>query len=156
MVFFSGHTHEHHVELVSAGKAKFFELNTGAILETPQVGRLVELRGANGRGCIVTRALWGSLSAPKKEDLLPDEETVARQIAACDAAVAEGDRSPGKVPPALEALRHDLGRAARCARLGGARDYYKERKQIWSPQSFSDGWKAANVIVPLMFPRGAP
>jgi hypothetical protein len=57
LVFFSGHTHKQRLtqHKKEDGRA-FFELSTGSILDYPQLGRLIELRGApGGKLCLVSR-----------------------------------------------------------------------------------------------------
>jgi hypothetical protein len=65
VVMFTGHTHEHHLDKHEGSNGQvYYELNTGAVLEFPQIGRLIELRGTpQGAVWLVSRALWSNLMA---------------------------------------------------------------------------------------------
>ncbi len=80
MVVFTGHNHEHHLKYHAGHDAAgYYELNTGSVLEYPQIGRVIELRGnQNGQVWLVSRALWNShIALPG----IPQEDEVDEVLA---------------------------------------------------------------------------
>jgi predicted phosphodiesterase len=133
LVMFTGHTHQHHLTRHgSPGGTGYYELNNGSVLEFPQVGRLIELRGSPGGSIwLVSRALW---SSPMAVTALPPEAEVTASLEAC-----------------LEqrlAKRQILAESVRCGHFGAYDDYRKNKLHVWGrPQPFDEAWTAANVIV---------
>ena len=133
LVFFSGHTHKHHLtQYEREGGRAFFELNTGSILDYPQLGRLIELRGAPGENlCLVSRTLW------------PSHLNIDRNTR---------DKDLQKILIDCEQMRMEyfplLYLAARCGHYGALQDF---RAITASPfgklQSMETASNAANVII---------
>lgn len=142
MVLFSGHKHKHHLKLHEGrGGQRFYELNTGSILEYPQIGRLIEIRGIPGnRGCLVSRALW---SSHLELDPYIHREDLKKVLKEC-----EDDRYHYRKP---------LSKAARCGHYGALEDYLKNMEQDCSaddkPQPFKEAWRAANIVIPVTIPQ---
>ena len=135
LVVFTGHTHEHHLKQQAGPNGRgYYELNTGSVLEFPQVGRLIELRGAPGGPVwLVSRALWSSPMAVREMPPDPDIE------AALNECLNQRDTK-----------REILADAVRCGHYGAYDDYRKNKKHIWGrPQPFAEAWPAANVIIPV-------
>jgi hypothetical protein len=137
MLFFTGHTHEHHVKRYDDGKGQaFYELNTGSILEYPQRGRMIEIRGTQGgKACLVSRSLWSSHL---------DQ----------NANVPGGDLQNALTDCREKRMqyRDSLSKAASCGHSGALQDYRDKNKMLWGkPQSFEDALKAANVILPIRY-----
>lgn len=137
LVFFSGHTHKHHLTQHKSGDGRaFFELNTGSILDYPQLGRVIELRGyPGGRLCLVSRTF-----RPSHLDIdrsIPDEE-LQEILSDC------------------EDMREEyfpfLHLAARCGHYGALQDYRGRKTAFWGGlQSMEAASNAANVAIPLDF-----
>jgi hypothetical protein len=135
LVFFSGHTHKHHLtqHKKEDGRA-FFELNTGSILDYPQLGRLIELRGApGGKLCLVSRTLR------------PSHLDIDRNI-----PIAELQ----KILLDCESMRLEyfqlLHLAARCGHYGALEDFRHAKTRPWGePQSMEAALSAANVVILL-------
>ncbi|MGD0625356.1 MAG: metallophosphoesterase [Thermodesulfobacteriota bacterium] len=137
LVVFTGHTHEHHLEWYAGQNGKgFYELNTGSVLEFPQIGRLIELRGTSGgRVWLISRALWSSLMTVRKEEMPQQEESIKQAIKEC-------------LDQRLE-KREVLADAVRCGHYGAYYDYLQKSKGAKPPQPFEEMWEAANVIIKL-------
>jgi hypothetical protein len=135
MVFFSGHTHKHHLTQHNRGDGRaFFELNTGSILDYPQLGRLIELRGApGGELCLISRTLWPShLNIDRN---IPGEE-LQNILTDC-----EGMR--------LEYFPL-LYLAASCGHYGALEDFRGSRASPFGKlQSMEAASSAANVVILL-------
>ena len=135
MVLFTGHTHQHHLLRYSGPQGGgYTELNNGSVLEYPQVGRLVELRGSPGQSVwLISRALW---SSPMSLQNMPPEMEMAAALDACLAQRLE--------------KRDILAEAVACGHYGAYDDYLKNKAHAWgNPQPFAEAWSAANVIVPI-------
>jgi hypothetical protein len=135
MVMFTGHTHKHHIKLHGdSGGPMYYELNTGAILEYPQIGRLIELRGTpQGRVWLLSRAFWSSLMAVGD---MPMKQEVAETLDQC-------------VQDRLT-KRENLAEAVKCGHYGALKDYWGNKKKVLGrPQPFADAWENANVIIPI-------
>jgi hypothetical protein len=133
---FTGHTHKHHLKQhKGSNRTEYYELNTGAILEYPQIGRLIELRGKpQGAVWLVSRALWNSLMAAVPER--PSKSAVDTVLQEC--------------LNHRQAKRETLAEAVQCGHYGALDDYLSDKKHIWGrPQPFSEAWQAANVIIPI-------
>jgi predicted phosphodiesterase len=135
MVFFDGHTHKHHLKLyTTVNGQKFYELNTGSVLEFPQIGRLIEIRGEKGKDiCLVSRAFWSSHLEMERVIQLDELDATLR---AC-----KEDR--------LE-MQKSLGSSARCGHYGSYEDYLNNKSKAWGkPQPLEEALTAANVIIPI-------
>jgi predicted phosphodiesterase len=135
VVMFTGHTHQHHLkEHPGPNGSAYFELNTGAVLEYPQTGRLIELRGSpQGDVWLISRALWTNLMSVGN---MPSKTEVDTTLAEC-----RNQR---------EAKREISAEAVKCGHYGALDDYWKGKKRAWGrPQSLSEGWQEANVIIPI-------
>jgi predicted phosphodiesterase len=149
MIFFTGHTHQNHIAYLKGAKPGqgFYDLNNGAVMQYPQTGRIVEVRGTPGQvGCIVSKWMWPSyLDLPQddKDDpkaLTPAQETRWQECL--------DDRM---------LIRNNLAEAAGCGHLGALRDYVSGAAPIWgAPQDINEGRRAANVIVPIRIPALKP
>ncbi len=158
LVVFTGHTHEHNVKRHAGSDGSgYYELNTGSVLEFPQVGRLIELRGnPGGPVWLVSRALWSSLmwTGDKlvREADMPSADVLDIAYRDCVAN--------------RKLKRETLADAARCGFYGAYHDYRRDRdssfKKIlpWTwwgwgrRQALDDAWEAANVIIPVS-PQGS-
>jgi hypothetical protein len=139
MLFFSGHTHQHHLTVHRSPKGpSFYELNTGSVLEYPQIARLIEIRGIPGEtGYLVSRALWSS-----HLDLDP---TIERERLEKDLAECGQNR---------EAHRKVLAGAAGCGHRGALKDYLDRKERAWGrSQPFEEAWRNANIVVPVTIPQ---
>ena len=135
LVVFTGHTHQHHLKQQAGPNGRgYYELNTGSVLEFPQIGRLIELRGTPGGAVwLVSRALWSSPMAVREMPPDPEIEAVLNEC------LNERD-----------AKREILADAVRCGHYGAYDDYRKDKEHIWGrPQPFAEAWSAANVIIPV-------
>jgi hypothetical protein len=135
LVFFSGHTHKHHLTQHKRGDGRaFFELNTGSILDYPQLGRLIELRGApGGILCLVSRTLW------------PSHLNIDRNIPSAELQ---------KILIDCESMRLEyfqlLHLAARCGHYGALEDFRHGETGPWGePQPMEAAVSAANVVILL-------
>jgi predicted phosphodiesterase len=142
MVFFTGHEHKHNVKRYDNQKGQeFYELNTGSILEYPQLGRLIEIRRTKeGKICLVSRSLWTShfdqnpnisckdFSCDNKPDMLRDCQEKREQY------------------------RSSLSKAASCGHNGSFKDYCCNKEILWGkPQPIEAALKAANIILPIRY-----
>ena len=135
LVMFTGHTHQHHLEKHSLPNGRsYYELNTGAVLEFPQIGRLIELRGTEeGKIWVVSRALWSSPMTVKEMPAGFEIEAILKECV---------DQRDNK--------RKIFTEAVRCGHYGAYDDYLSDRKKVWGrPQPFSEAWESANVIIPI-------
>ncbi|MCF8109448.1 MAG: metallophosphoesterase [Desulfohalobiaceae bacterium] len=135
VIVFTGHTHQHHLARHEGLNGQgYYELNTGSVLEYPQIGRLIELRGSpQGPVWLVSRALWNSL-IPVGD--MPSQAEVEAVLNEC--------------LDQREAKRANMAEAVQCGHLGALEDYLSNAEQAWGrPQPFSEGWNNANVIVPI-------
>lgn len=144
LVAFTGHTHQHNLLWNKEGNGKgYFELNTGSVLEFPQIGRVIELRGTrDGPVWLVSRALWSSFMKVRDMPSLPEIEAVLKECAAQRDGILEGiaRNRPGS-----------FGKAVACGHYGAYRDYGKDRSRLLGkPQNFAQGWREANVIIQLI------
>jgi predicted phosphodiesterase len=138
MVFFTGHTHRHHVKHYSSLKGRgFYELNTGSVLEYPQLGRLIEIRGTRGGTmCLVSRSLWTSHLEQNPD--IPADDSLNNDLVDCMEKRME--------------YRSSLSKAAGCGHIGALKDYRDNSKMFWSkPQSIEDASKAANIVLPIRY-----
>ena len=134
-VMFTGHTHEHHLDKHEGSNGRvYYELNTGAVLEFPQIGRLIELRGTpQGAVWLVSRALWSNLMKVGEMPPKSEVETVLNECL-----------------NHREAKRENLAEAVQCGHYGALDDYWNNKKHVWGrPQAFSEGWEDVNVIIPI-------
>jgi predicted phosphodiesterase len=142
MIFFTGHTHKHDVKRYDNQKGQaFYELNTGSILEYPQLGRLIEIRRTKeNKICLVSRSLWTShfdqspniscknFSCDNKPDILQDCQEKREQY------------------------RGSLSKAASCGHNGSLKDYCCNKEMLWGkPQPIEDALKTANIILPIRY-----
>ncbi len=137
IVMFTGHTHKHHLAFHRGeGSSGYYELNTGSVLDFPQIGRLIELRGdPSGQIWLVSRALWNTAMA--SFPALPQETGLDKTLADC--------RNQRK------AKREDLVEAAQCGHYGAYADYRQGQRRAWGrPQPFAEAWKEVNVILPVV------
>jgi predicted phosphodiesterase len=135
MVVFTGHTHKHHIKLYTAANGQqFYELNTGSILEYPQIGRLIEIRGEpGGNMCLISRAFWNNYFNLESEIPVGELETYLKSC--------EENRLDHQKP---------LSRAARCGNYGAFKDYLNNKNKAWgAPQPLEQALSAANVVIPL-------
>ena len=136
MVFFTGHTHKHHLKLYAAANGQqFYELNTGSILEYPQIGRVIEIRGQpGGNMCLISRAFWNNyMNAQGK---IPVEALDAGLKLCAD------DRTGHQKP---------LSAAVKCGNYGAYKDYLDNKNKPWgTPQPLPEAFSAANVVIPLV------
>jgi predicted phosphodiesterase len=161
LVAFTGHTHEFDIEWHKKGRRNefieqgeegsesyeqgeeesgFYELNTGSVLEFPQIGRVIELRGTpRGRIWLISRALWSSFMTLREKDM-PDEKTLKKIIDNC------------KNKTERKAIQKDLAHAVECGHYGAYTDYLKDIRQwrFWKRgQAFDKAWDATNVIIQI-------
>ena len=137
MVFFTGHTHEHHVRLYDDRNGQaFYELNTGSVLEYPQLGRLIEIRGTHGGPmCLVSRSLWSS-HLDQNQDI--PAESLVHTLQDCREKRME--------------YRSTLSKAARCGHSGALKDYRDKSKILWGkPQPLEEALKEANIVLPIRY-----
>ena len=152
MVFFSGHKHKNDYRFYGDRNGEgFYELNSSSILDYPQFGRLIEIRGNPGDiGCLVSRAFGSSYVPPESpnHNLKALEENLRRceeveEDLKCWEKI-EGHPFP---PPPLSEM-------AQCGHYGALADFLRDRKRLWGrPQSFQDSLKKTNVVIPLSIPR---
>lgn len=139
LIAFTGHTHRNDVALFTTKDGhSIYELNAGSLMTSPQVGRIIELRGQGPSGCAVSRAVWPTLMAETPTHLAPVRLTEAEQQehARCDEK--------------RMTTRKDFKQAVRCGHLGATKDYYRSDVANWGrPQPFDTAWPLMNVIVPL-------
>lgn len=140
LFLFTGHTHTDEVHTVVGPRGRSFDLTGSALMNTPKVGHLVELRGqAASPGCLTTRWAWSSVLAASPEALAPPTSVDAQELARCDAE--------------REVRRTDLAASVGCARLGAHADYLNKAAPIWGrPQDFAEGKRLGNVMLPLLIP----
>lgn len=140
LVLFTGHVHQNLLGYYGEGGRGYHELNAGALMDYPQLGRIVELRGApGGEGCLVTRAAWSSFAAPSADALKPHPLTPGElaQLRRC-----EEDR---------DGMRKTLADSVRCGHLGAVREFLGGRERPWGkPQRFAASWRNANVVIPAL------
>lgn len=146
LVVFSGHKHQHRLS-PPAGPRGHYELNTGSVLEYPQIGRLIELRGEPGGPVwLISRALWSSPMAIREEmeemrSAKEDIRGVPKEI--LDAC--KGDKRNAKMENPADAVV--------CGHKGAYDNYLTNRKKIWRfwerPQPLDEMWDAANVIIQI-------
>lgn len=138
LVLFSGHTHQHHLkEHTGRDGGRYYELDTGSVLEFPQIGRLIELRATPGGPVwLVSRALGNTLM-PLRER--PGDDLINAVVKDC----LQKERRDAK--------RENIGEAVLCGHYGAVADYRKDKTHFWqeSPQPFREAWKNANVIIPV-------
>lgn len=137
MVFFTGHTHKHHIKHYDNRKSQaFYELNTGSILEYPQLGRLIEIRGEpSGTMCLVSRSLWSSHLDQNPD--IPDEILLST-LKDCQERRMQ--------------YRSSLSKAAACGHSGSLKDYRDNKEKPWGhPQPIEDALKAANIVLPIRY-----
>ena len=126
---------EHHLQRHNDPQGRgYYELNTGSVLEYPQIGRLIELRGtATGPVWLISRALWNSLMAVEK---LPAPADIDAVLSDC--------------LQQRYAKREIFAEAVRCGHYGAYDDYRDNKQHAWGrPQPFEEGWQAANVVIPV-------
>jgi predicted phosphodiesterase len=136
LVVFTGHTHQHHLYWHAGQNGKgFYELNTGSVLEFPQIGRLIELRGnPGGRVWLISRALWSNLMTAREREM-PAKDEIKRKLKECK------DKR--------EAKQENLADAVACGHYGAYDDYLQKRDGAKPPQPFDEMWEEANVIIKL-------
>ena len=135
VVMFTGHTHQHSLmRHASADRPGYYELNTGSVLEFPQIGRVIELRGTpSGPVWLVSRALWSTFMAVRE---MPLDSEIEKTLAECR------ENRDDK--------RKDMGEAVRCGHYAAYGDYLKGRRHAWGRvQLFEEAWKEANVMIPI-------
>jgi hypothetical protein len=135
LVMFTGHAHQHHLKQQTGPNGRgYYELNTGSVLEFPQIGRVIELRGtAGGKVWLVSRALWSSPMAVREP---PPESEIKAVLKECT--------------DQRDAKREILADAVRCGNVGAYADYLANKAHAWGrPQPFGEAWSAANVIIPV-------
>ena len=135
LVMFTGHTHRHNLKRHGDENGQaYYELNNGSVLEYPQIGRLIELRGTpQGKIWLISRALW---SSPMAVGDMPSRSEAKLFLQDCH--------------DHREAKRHEPVEAVQCGHIGALEDYWSDKKKVWGrPQSFDDAWKNANVILPI-------
>jgi hypothetical protein len=143
-VVFTGHTHKHHLQRHGGSNGGgYYELNTGSVLEFPQIGRLIELRGEpEGPVWLISRALWSSPMTVLEREM-PSQESSGEALKECR------DNRDEK--------RKNLAEAVRCGHYGAYQDYIRNQKKKWRfwdrPQPFDEAWAAANVIIPVSPPE---
>lgn len=133
LVMFTGHTHRHNLMRHGDKNGQvYYELNNGSVLEYPQIGRLIELRGTpQGKIWLISRALWSSLMAVGD---MPSRSEAELFLQECH--------------DHREAKRDKPAEAVQCGHFGALEDYWSDKKKVWGgPQSFDDVWKNANVIL---------
>lgn len=139
VIYFSGHTHSHAFAPATPARP-YPELNSGSIIEYPQLGRMVEIRAAGGRVCAITRAMWASYQGEKPDDLRTDPG----RRPALERYVRES------CEPNPAAARVPLSAAVRCSQYGAMLDFLAGRKRlVGRPQPFEEWWRAANVAVAI-------
>jgi predicted phosphodiesterase len=156
MVVFSGHTHKNgRQRFETSSHDIFYELNTGSILEYPQMGRLMELRGpfesrpgGPSDYCLLSKAFWTSDFKEIKAGASPDEveneaETYMR-----------GEKQRLSLECREDQARDwskEPGLAAQCGHWGAYKDYLNNKKMPpWGkPQPMKEALKEINVIVPI-------
>jgi predicted phosphodiesterase len=144
LVVFTGHTHKHHLQRHGGSNGGgYYELNTGSVLEFPQIGRLIELRGEpEGPVWLISRALWSSPMTVLEREM-PSQESSGEALKECR------DNRDEK--------RKNLAEAVRCGHYGAYQDYIRNQKKKWRfwdrPQPFDEAWAAANVIIPVSPPE---
>lgn len=131
VVYLSGHRHSHRLTRHDDGAHGFWDMANGSIINYPQLGRLVRIRGRDGRGCVVSRALWSARSGFDPASRPPQDSIVDRALVDCRRI------APDEV---------SLGRAARCAHLGALAEYRGDADKPWDARTDS-GWRDANVVL---------
>jgi len=137
LVVFTGHTHQHHLKHQAGQNGRgYYELNNGSVLEFPQIGRLIELRGEPGGAVwLVSRALWSSPMTVREAEM-PSAQVIDATLTECLSQ--------------RYAKREILAEAVRCGHYGAFQDYRRDRKHAWGrPQPFEKAWPEANVIIPV-------
>ena len=139
LIAFTGHTHRNDVAQFSTKDGRsVYELNAGSLMTSPQVGRIIELRGQGPSGCAVSRAVWPTLMAETPSHLAPVPLTAAEQ------------QEHIRCDESRMITRKDFKQAVRCGHLGATKDYYRSDVANWGrPQPFDTAWPLMNVIVPL-------
>ncbi|WP_428265682.1 metallophosphoesterase family protein [Haliangium sp.] len=128
-VVFTGHTHEHDAYTHRDRDGRpFYELNAGGLLVYPQRGRMIELRGSERAGCLVSRDLSNTY--------LPDEAELSPVPATCEKEYV--------------ANQSDLEAAARCGHSGAYSDYLHGRARLLGrPQAVSRAREVMNLVISL-------
>ena len=151
MVVFSGHTHKNAFrKFENSSHDTFYELNTGSVLEYPQMGRLIELRGPfesqQGQSpnfCLLSKAFWTDDFKEIRQGASPeDQESEAEQyFQGLKLDCSEEGRNWAQEPSL----------AAQCAHRGAYKDYRdNSKKPIWGePQPVAEALKAIKVIIPI-------
>jgi hypothetical protein len=160
MVAFTGHVHPASRFDVTWHPGKngngFYELNTGAIIEYPQFGRIIELRGKpGGKIWLIARALWNSLMNVREAEM-PDLETIKKVTADCIVDPAKiKDKKINEKQAALdrrEKKQKNIKDAIQCGYYDAYDHYFADiHKARWwdKPELFENVWKNANVIVDI-------
>ena len=165
---FTGHIHpESKYDITwSPGKkgSGFYELNTGAVLEYPQIARLIELRqDSRGRVWLITRALWSSLMKVHPQDMPNDEMERKEFIDKCSPSKPDKLDTPEErkeweaKQKQCEAMQNYLPDAVRCGQFGAYDDYLANKRRggnwwftLFSRQTgFKEIWRNANRIVDI-------
>jgi hypothetical protein len=155
-VVFTGHVHPKSKYDVTWHPGKngrgFYELNTGAVIEYPQIGRLIELRrDSKGRVWLIARALWSSLMKVREKDM-PSETERKKILCKC---IIEPNTKQEDMQRKLEvrkAIQRNLADSVLCGYYGAYDDYKANRGRVapWSrPQTFDKTWENANVIIEI-------
>ena len=129
----------HHLKLHQSNNGqKFYELNTGSILEYPQVGRLVEIRGEpGGQICLTSRTFWNNYFDLETE--IPRGE-LESYLKSCKENRNQHQKQ--------------LDKAVRCGHYGAYKDFLDNRIKAWGrPQPIEEALSAANVVIPITLNR---
>jgi predicted phosphodiesterase len=161
LVYFSGHTHANHLFAMTDGKKRFYDLNNGAVMQYPQLGRVVELRSMPGAGgqpntCLVSRWLWPDTLSPSLDAMIKETQSPHPKPGRILSDSDEIRLSNCDTSRML--MRPNLSDATNCGHLGSLRDYHREytfkNAPEWGrPQPFSEARAEANIIIPLELPH---
>ncbi len=144
LVAFTGHTHQHNLLRHEDGMGHgYFELNTGSVLEFPQIGRVIELRGTpDGPVWLVSRALWSSFMKVRDMPSLDETDSVLKECA---------DRRDAILDAIVRNEAGSFRRAVACAHYGAYQDFRKDKSRLLGkPQNFDEAWHEANVIIQVV------
>jgi len=141
LVLFTGHSHEH--KLIKGADPKeggHYELNTGSVVEYPQIGRLIELRqGEKGEVFLISRALWNSYMAVREKDMPSSKKEDIEDFFLYSCRGEERNRK-----------MENPGDAVRCGHYGAFADYLGNRRvQPSRVQPFKEIWNGANLILQI-------
>lgn len=163
VVLFTGHVHPKSDYNVTWYPGKhdhgFYELNTGSILEFPQIGRIIELRrDPGGRVWLIARALWNNHMKVQEEDDLPsgteDKEKERKAVLGCCTNSKNRETIQNNAFDFVHCEKYNVD-AVRCGNYGAYDDYLANQGRTLLSRSYAlkTIWENANMIFQIYPPK---